>query len=642
MTFKLFYGEKTKFEHEFEQLNEIIKLVENKLSEEDIYILTNVLFSNGDIDCILLTKNGPIILELKNYYGEVIGTENGDWFVRDDTEDISLNTNLFQQLKNERNDLFKKLEKIREEFFPRIETEDLRKINAWGYFKSGSTYPPDQMNLNITPWFSVVSKENLVKKIQLQHTGYTLTLDDMNHIVQEFNVQEWTENMLELLDSDISSTLQKTISDVANDEPVQSHKDGSIDIIDMIEKMAQNGHAPEEGCVLFGIGNEKNIDIISKTYLEGAFKRGSSAEKFIVGPFGSGKTHFINQLCEVARSKNCFSSKVSLTRNIDVTSNYFIYKEIVREIRSPEDSRRGVKALMDSCLDSIEKMTNDQTKDPSDAKELLRLYIDSLDQEDFESDVFGRVIKKGYDALLKGDLETYDVACRWIGGEFNDKRIAKLLDIQAYPKPELNLIASRVNLSLYQFIKKSNYTGTVIAFDEAEQGFEISKKKQSTLYSLMQSDINAINKLRDGSALILYAIVPAIKEGMMNFPALQQRISHPIPFPQNPRAPLIEISRPDMSSKDEIIDELCKIGNKLVDLVYSVSNSNITIPREDVYQVVNHLALRTYDEDMDISGRRMMVKGICSILLTLYDTGTLIDPDTISLEVSINSIDDEV
>ena len=45
---------------------------------------------------------------------------------------------------------------------------------------------------------------------------------------------------------------------------------------------------------------------------------------------------------------------------------------------------------------------------------------------------------------------------------------------------------------------------------------------------------------------------------------------------------------------------------------------------------------------MDISDRRMMVKGTCSILLQLYDTNYLIDPEDISLEMHSGGIDDEV
>ena len=189
MAIKLYFGERSKFEHESEQILEIVKLIAENFPEDDICILTNVLFSNGDIDCIILTKDGPIILELKNYSGEVIGTENGDWFVMNNGEDIPLNSNLYSQLKLKRNDFHKKFEKIRERYFPRIELEDLRKISAWGYFKEGSTYPNDQMNLNQMPWFSVVTKSNIVKKIRLHHTGYSFTVDDMEHIIQENNVQ---------------------------------------------------------------------------------------------------------------------------------------------------------------------------------------------------------------------------------------------------------------------------------------------------------------------------------------------------------------------------------------------------------------------------------------------------------------------
>lgn len=260
------------------QLSEIINIIDDKYSGEDIFVLTNVLLSNGDADCVIITKNGPIILELKDYYGEIIGTENGEWFVRKDETKIPLSSNLFQQLKNNRNDLYKKLDKIRENYFPRIESEDLRKINAWGYFGEGSSYSDYQMNLKSMPWFSVVTKEDLAKKMRFQNTGYTFTLSDMEHIIQGLNVEEWTDDMLNSINSQPS---KKSFSNI---DPVQSNNIESIDIIDMLDKMAQNGHAPEDGCILFGIGNEEKINLINNTYLEKNFKRGSSAENSFCEP----------------------------------------------------------------------------------------------------------------------------------------------------------------------------------------------------------------------------------------------------------------------------------------------------------------------------------------------------------------------
>ena len=415
-----------------------------------------------------------------------------------------------------------------------------------------------------------------------------------------------------------------------------------MDVIAMIERLSEKGHAPSDGCGLFDIGNDERIERIRKTYLENRFQRGISSEKFVVGPFGSGKTHFVNQLCEVARNMDCVSSTVALTRDVDVTSNYYIYREIAREIRPPDSTNRGIRNLMISCFDRVDASSQKQTDSREKAGQFLRMWIEGLEEHDFELDMFGRVARQAFDSYLKNDRGRFDSACQWIAGELESKPIAKTLDIPPIAKRELNLIARRISLSLYQLIKKVGYHGTVVVFDEAEQGFEIGKRKQSVLYSLMQSEINSIVNLDGGSVLMLYAIVPAIREGMMDFPALQQRVSHPIPFDENVRAPIIEINRPERLSKEEIIDELESIGTKLTDLMFAEAGSRITIPRDDVVREIHELAVRITEENINISGRRDMVKGTCSLLMHVHDNGELLDLDDVLASDTDDEVEDEV
>jgi hypothetical protein len=645
MGLKLFYGEKPQFQHEFSQLKEIIATVGGDKLKEEMYVLSNVLVANGDIDCVLLTQKGPIIIELKNYTGEIIGDENSDWFVRVGEDDIPLNGNLYQNLKNQRNDLFRKLDRIRENNFPRIESEDLRKISAWGYFNKGSFFPEHQINLNVARWFDIVTVESLNEKLRFFRPGYTLSPSDMEIIVRELHLVEWPPEMIAMLEANVPAGSAPGIAsgDTKVDPPIIPKNYSKQQILEVIEKMAPTGHAPDDGCILFDIGNEKYINAIKKTYFENIFARGGSAEKFIVGPFGSGKTHLVSQICEVAREMGCVSATVALNKLTDVTSNYYIYREVAKEIRPPGVTKRGIQGLMESCLEKIDQLSSIQSGgDASAAKDLVKFWITSLEDEDFESDMFSRVAKQAFEAYQLNDRDKFEAACRWIGGEFDNKEISKILNISPISKPEQNRTASRVNLSLYQLIHKAGFKGTIIAFDEAEQGFEISKSKQSLLYSLMQSDINAINSLKKGSVLVLYAIVPAIKEGMMNFPALQQRVQHPIPFDKNPRAPLIEIGRSGGTSRDETVQELVSIANKLVNLAYYAAEPEIVIPKQDVYAAVAKLAERTYSEDMSVSGRRILVKGTCSLLMVLIDSGELINPDEIDLTIPIEGIDTEV
>ncbi len=421
----------------------------------------------------------------------------------------------------------------------------------------------------------------------------------------------------------------------------------------MIEDMAAEGIAPIDGCSLFGVGNDEYISILKDVYLEKGFNRGMkegkglrdvlSSEKFVVGPFGSGKTHFVNQVSEIARLLGCVTSTISLTKNVDVTSTYSIYWQIVQNIRAPDSMGKGIENLLKACFERLKKVSTEQTTSEQDANALLKRLIDGFETDsEFEYDMFGRVAKYAFDSLLKNDNEMFHAAAQWIGGDFQNKDYSKLLNVQRFTHSERNFVATRVSLSLYQLIKKSGFLGTVIVFDEAEQGFTISTKKKSILYSLMLSEINQIKNLRGGAVLLLYAIHPSIKGDMMDNAALQTRVKHEFPFRrETPVSPIIEIDPPS-STREDILKELVAIGTKLTDLLYNSTDHAIPVSQQETLAAIKTLAERTIEQDASRSSRRMMVKHTCTILKSLNDNGKLLDVKEMSMSMPVPAIDEEV
>ena len=57
-----------------------------------------------------------------------------------------------------------------------------------------------------------------------------------------------------------------------------------------------------------------------------------------------------------------------------------------------------------------------------------------------------------------------------------------------------------------------------MGFDEAEQGLGVDKRTMQRILSMLQSGINAMADLQQGSALVVYALTPDIVESMENFP----------------------------------------------------------------------------------------------------------------------------
>ena len=131
-------------------------------------------------------------------------------------------------------------------------------------------------------------------------------------------------------------------------------------IIRMFERMASHGTAPEEGCSIFGVGYEDAYSRIKKKYLEEQFGRGTSSEKFVVGPFGCGKTHFLRQLMELAREMDCVTSEVALNKDVDFTKNLIVYREVVRELRIPLFQKHGIRTLLTAAIEKVKSRIEDE------------------------------------------------------------------------------------------------------------------------------------------------------------------------------------------------------------------------------------------------------------------------------------------
>jgi uncharacterized protein YkwD len=191
MGIRFFRGEKIKLEHEFRQLREIVRILRKEYAEEPVYILTGVLIANGQIDCIILTRNGPVLLDLKAFRGEIRGLENGNWEVATKDGPIPL-PNLFLQAKIHRQDFIDRMIPICRENFPHIGEQNLRRTASWLYFCRGSTYPAGQVDFRKVKWFRVVTADDLIERLRFVDSGYRLRIQDMDAIVRGFHLEEYS------------------------------------------------------------------------------------------------------------------------------------------------------------------------------------------------------------------------------------------------------------------------------------------------------------------------------------------------------------------------------------------------------------------------------------------------------------------
>lgn len=393
-----------------------------------------------------------------------------------------------------------------------------------------------------------------------------------------------------------------------------------MEIIDLFEKLAEHGHAPSDKCKLLTVGYEDAFERLKKKYLEQRFAKGGSAEKFVIGPFGSGKTHFMRHLMEIATELDCVTAEVALNKDVDFTKNIIVYREVAKEIKVPGQHGKGMRTLLLECKNRIQnKVPN---KDLS--REFFNAWVSGLEQASFELELFGVVARLAFEAEQDGNETLFNAACRWLGGEVTDRFVAKELALSCIPEKELNLYGRRALLSLSQFIRHAGFRGTVICFDEAEQGLGVDKRKMNQILSMLQSGINAVSDLQNGSLLIIFGLTPDIITKMENLEALRQRVADPGIgqgfFDGNTLAPKIDLTR-----RKDPVQDLRAIGRRLVEVLYSNLEKELNIAMEEVLNTIDQVAVSIAESDPTTSNRRTMVKKTCTILIRLYEDGILED-----------------
>ncbi|MEN6460521.1 MAG: BREX system ATP-binding domain-containing protein [Syntrophomonas sp.] len=390
----------------------------------------------------------------------------------------------------------------------------------------------------------------------------------------------------------------------------------AIDIIDLLETMAANGVAPAAGCSLFGVGYEDTFTRLKRTFLDGRLaKRGKSAQKFVVGPFGSGKTHFLRQLMEISRGAEFITSEVTLDNDIDYANRLTIYREVVRNLKLPGNSDHGVKNLLENAAQRV----RNRFPDPKAAEAVFQGWVRGIDKVDINLDVFARVLQKAMRSFDEEDEMAFDAACRWLSGNFDGKDLAREVGEPVVSKSEMNLFTGRAMLSLFQFIRYCGFNGTVICYDEADIGFQVNKKKMQTILGMLRADIGAVNDLERGSVFIVYALTPDVVQQMSQYMALQQRITTPPGqgfFDGNDYAALI-----DLSLTPDRFEELRAIGIRLIDLLYQEQGSSISPSKDEVCKQVENIARDVCEEDITSSSRREMVKRTSALLLSIVNNG---------------------
>ena len=66
------------------------------------------------------------------------------------------------------------------------------------------------------------------------------------------------------------------------------------------------------------------------------------------------KTHFLRQLWRSRPTQKFATSEVSFDKDLDYSNRLSVYKEIVRNLRMPDSSGRGMREILAACAKNVQ------------------------------------------------------------------------------------------------------------------------------------------------------------------------------------------------------------------------------------------------------------------------------------------------
>lgn len=189
MKVTVFSANPSEFAHEKRQLQEIAQVLQEDPTDKPVYMLTNVLVGKNEIDCILLTEMGPILIDCKAYKGKIYGCENGNWWVESGGKTVDIQKNLFVQAKNQRFSFLDRWNLIADKHFKKqIPKEQRAFFKVWQYFEPGSEFADDRFEIQKIRWYGIITKDTLVDTYNKLNIQYRISPFSYEKILRELGL----------------------------------------------------------------------------------------------------------------------------------------------------------------------------------------------------------------------------------------------------------------------------------------------------------------------------------------------------------------------------------------------------------------------------------------------------------------------
>lgn len=385
----------------------------------------------------------------------------------------------------------------------------------------------------------------------------------------------------------------------------------------IIEVLGSSGTPPSRGVQYFNVGNQSLLNALDQYYLSSYLQDGGATFKMVVGDYGSGKSHFLYCLRDIAWTRGFAVSKVDLSPvETPYNDQKLVYAAVARnviwhEAENEISDERGLIRFLEGTLrkivlgeDTTAAFTLDLLTHPN-----YRGLIETIEASFIDSQAYKNAVIGYFDALIRAQDERLESLSRWLSGGTTSPEDTKILREVGVTGKITKPNAFRMLRSLAQTMSALSYSGLILLFDEVDRMASIGGKAEKLATDNLRE---VIDRCRDElpGAMFVYAVPPQfIQDIVPRYPALQQRVRAPGRFSRlNHFSPQISLDHLDMDENDLMV----AIGEKLIPIYETAFETKLDVQTQ--YANAAILANVARDVFLDISHRRIFVKAFVTEL----------------------------
>lgn len=398
----------------------------------------------------------------------------------------------------------------------------------------------------------------------------------------------------------------------------------------IIRKLGESGIPPTRGLEAYTVGMDSVLGTLESEYLKGYLRDGGSSFKLVVGEYGSGKSHFLYRLRDIAWDNGYVVSRTELSpKECPYDNQLKVYQAVISNLifHSPDPNiadTQSIEAFLENHFFTTMRMLGIETMMTSiGLDKRVELWLDTILRFKIESPSFRHAVY----FYLKSVAEENENAKRNIGAWMRGESVA-LKDVRAFSITERidRSVAFKMLRSVSQMVHELGYAGLVLLFDEGDRMVSIgSSKTEKVACDNLREVIDRCAGESLPSTLFVYAVPPYFVTNIApQYEALSQRISSKVKFSRkNPFSVQISLDQLDFPG-----DELLKlIGEKLLGIFEQAYGLQLNheLQKQNIAQLAD-----TCGSLLSTSHRRHFVKSLIDMLAEQKADGERVyEPDNV-------------